>query len=144
MYFSSITSQSMLVSIILLMRTYPFPPQKFHPRALILSFSSLNFILTNSFLLFNPLNYIFTISSPLLYHLAKDVVIQKIVNYQSDHQRLMVFNVWNDLLSEKIYLILWNCRKSFSHINNVCNEILFIYSHTALDYHLNVYSIKNI
>ena len=32
-----------------------------------------------------------------IFHLAKDVVIQKIVNYQIDHQRLMVFNVWDDL-----------------------------------------------
>ena len=42
-------------------------PKIFHPRALILSFSSLHFILTNSSLHFNPLNFIFTNSSPVFY-----------------------------------------------------------------------------
>ena len=42
-------------------------PITFHPRALILSFLSLHFILTNSSLHFHPLNFIFTNSSPTFY-----------------------------------------------------------------------------
>ena len=42
-------------------------PKTFHPRAFILSFSSLHFILTNSSLHFHPLNFIFTNSSPTFY-----------------------------------------------------------------------------
>ena len=42
-------------------------PKTFHPRALILSFLSLHFILTNSSLHFHPLNFIFTNSSPTFY-----------------------------------------------------------------------------
>ena len=47
--------------------SYPFHPQKFHPRAFILSFSPLHFILTKSSLLFHLVNIIFTNSSPPFY-----------------------------------------------------------------------------
>ena len=47
--------------------SYPFHPQKFHPRAFILSFSPLHFILTNSSLLFHLAIFIFTNSSPPFY-----------------------------------------------------------------------------
>ena len=47
--------------------SYPLHPKTFHPRPLILNFSSLPFILNNSSFLFNPLDFSFTNSSPPFY-----------------------------------------------------------------------------
>ena len=47
--------------------SYPLHPKTFHPRTLILNFSSLPFILNNSSFLFNPLDFSFTNSSPPFY-----------------------------------------------------------------------------
>ena len=47
--------------------SYLLHPKTFHPRTLILNFSSLPFILNNSSFLFNPLDFSFTNSSPPFY-----------------------------------------------------------------------------
>ena len=47
--------------------SYLLHPTTFHPRTLILNFSSLPFILNNSSFLFNPLDFSFTNSSPPFY-----------------------------------------------------------------------------
>ena len=47
--------------------SYLLHPKTFHPRTLILKFSSLPFILNNSSFLFNPLDFSFTNSSPPFY-----------------------------------------------------------------------------
>ena len=49
------------------MGSYLLHPKTFHPRTLILNFSSLPFILNNSSFLFNPLDFSFTNSSPPFY-----------------------------------------------------------------------------
>ena len=50
-----------------LLGSYLLHPKTFHPRTLILNFSSLPFILNNSSFLFNPLDFSFTNSSPPFY-----------------------------------------------------------------------------
>ena len=47
--------------------SYLLHPKTFHPRTLILNFSSLPFILNNSSFLLNPLDFSFTNSSPPFY-----------------------------------------------------------------------------
>ena len=49
------------------MGSYLLHPKTFHPRTLILNFSSLHFIPSKSSFLFNPLDFSFTNSSPTFY-----------------------------------------------------------------------------